>query len=1016
MEFGKNNMFANARGGGSALILAVVLTSLLAMIGTLFFMSARIQKRSTSGLADQQDLDQAVESIIAQISNQLVLDVPGMPESAEYCDYPDANDLWLANLEPYYDGTDYRWGQISDIFRREVSPGVFRGMLEELGADSSGPWLDDFVGFVDHRNLNVRVIFANDTVTGVRNSVGAELSYGGPADADGDGVADSRWVMIPGMTSSKGRPIYAAIRIIDNGGMLNANTAFMFDPCAPRILRGGNNPNTPDIINPLWPDGSSMLEINLMGLSWRPDDPNSPYDPCDVYKLIEARISEWDTLTPVYPNWMDWVDIYGVWSISGPALGSRSGFTFFDISDELEFRNRFVLNHTDIDTRLERWGGEFRQGMFQQPINNGDLLSEWYITTSAAEGLTPDYSYRHLTTTFNMDRVIDPYGVKMISLNSIWAYDPNVIRDRIHDALPFGFDPDSLLSAQMTANLIDFIDADSEVSVVEDDLSRSYYGFERPCVYISELAYNHAVVNDVNYVSYAIELHKPYSEDEDPDPNGWQVVVVRDGNDITIPVTWTGNSKFHVIRWHDPNANLPWNFNDPCGPNPTDGATGVKPNIVLDWIWGNEAVGADSNDVYLGTDRDAVLYATRSDNSNADYYLVQGGNNFIDPHDPLDDSNSSLSAGEYYWRVDSVASDGTIIKRGNVLKFTVGGSIPVVQDVNDPIAWSFTNPVFLAGNEVQLQRRALNGDWILVDYETVPGSLLSSLDPNSHKRDITLHKCIRRLWPDDGRLYPPSLGNNGNPYIYQEAISVLIQAHPGDAPLTNIGEIGMVLWRSAYPEGMPALRINRTHTETDVRIDISDARYQGLFNILTVFDPATVLAPPTNDPNEMRIPGRININTAPWYVIEQLPWISQSPMLARSIVAYREKNVFGTIDYTSRPGWPGFRNIGELNNVVNPVSMASMDSFALDANDLNALPDLSPGDGAVDDFEERNVIFARISNLITVRSDVFTAYILVRVGEDGPQKRMIAILDRSEVEDIGDRVRVRALHPVHDPR
>jgi hypothetical protein len=74
------------------------------------------------------------------------------------------------------------------------------------------------------------------------------------------------------------------------------------------------------------------------------------------------------------------------------------------------------------------------------------------------------------------------------------------------------------------------------------------------------------------------------------------------------------------------------------------------------------------------------------------------------------------------------------------------------------------------------------------------------------------------------------------------------------------------------------------------------------------------------------------------------------------------------------------------------------------------------GGGVPNDFEERDVIFSRISNLATVRSDVFCAYILVRLGEDGPQRRYIAILDRSGVKSPTDKVRIRALQPVADPR
>ena len=69
-----------------------------------------------------------------------------------------------------------------------------------------------------------------------------------------------------------------------------------------------------------------------------------------------------------------------------------------------------------------------------------------------------------------------------------------------------------------------------------------------------------------------------------------------------------------------------------------------------------------------------------------------------------------------------------------------------------------------------------------------------------------------------------------------------------------------------------------------------------------------------------------------------------------------------------------------------------------------------------DDLEERDVLFTRISDLVTVRGDVFTAYILVRIGLDGPQKRMMAILDRSQTSETNPNLRVVSLYPVPDPR
>lgn len=124
------------------------------------------------------------------------------------------------------------------------------------------------------------------------------------------------------------------------------------------------------------------------------------------------------------------------------------------------------------------------------------------------------------------------------------------------------------------------------------------------------------------------------------------------------------------------------------------------------------------------------------------------------------------------------------------------------------------------------------------------------------------------------------------------------------------------------------------------------------------------------------------------------------PVIAQDITAYR--NAAGA-----------FESIAELMYVPQ---MSLYNPYANDTLDLDRMPDLTPNDGAADDFEERDIIFSRLSNLVTVRSDVFTAYILVRIGVDGPQKRVVAILDRSQVSSNSDKVRIVAVHPVPDPR
>jgi hypothetical protein len=325
---------------------------------------------------------------------------------------------------------------------------------------------------------------------------------------------------------------------------------------------------------------------------------------------------------------------------------------------------------------------------------------------------------------------------------------------------------------------------------------------------------------------------------------------------------------------------------------------------------------------------------------------------------------------------------------------------------------------------------------------------------------------------------------------------VPIQAHPADAPLTNIGEIGMVFSLPTYFVGERAGEVigydSNTSAEDAVRVDLGSPFFQPLINYLTVFDPSNdginndgdyvwVVDPcdPEPDPErkrriwislvdeslpsespEWKIAGRININTAPWFVIAQLPWMT--PKIAQGAVAYRDKLewVGGVVDYSrgrARGMWDvtepippisvreeaGFASIAELVNVTYDLAERGGVAYSTDEHDIRiygrepdaadapvdqmGFPDLTTegldqGDGAANDFEERDLIFARLSNLATVRSDVFTAYILVRIGTDGPQKRVVAVLDRSNVRrdpvsgTVSGRVKIRVVHPVPDAR
>ena len=426
METADKKLSRKELPAGSALILTVVLTSLLAIVGVLFVMVSRVDRMATSSISENKELNFAVDTVVAKISEELVLDVPGIA-GQEYYDYPDVNDAWLASLQPEIDanGTQidanniYYWRQISDI----------GGALAKSGFQT--------------QNVNVdppgtrKVIQDHPYIQLVGGVLLDQL-----ADADGDGIADSKWFEIEDITSSKGQSIYSAVRIIDNGGMLNANTGFKFNP----IL----DPNDPRA-NMLDIGGPDQLQINLMALVGRPGQPPTPSEDMD---LLGARANSIYGLNP-----LDFVSYIKnvIWSYGEP----NGPYTPFDISDELELRYRFLLNHSDIDTRLEQWAGQFRFNTLSTPLSSGGrLLDMWFERAEGNGGLDPNYAYRHLVTTYNLDRIINPAGpglngAKMVNVNKA---DKNLLYEAIKagllDAEP-NFVGVDRLAAQLAVNIID---------------------------------------------------------------------------------------------------------------------------------------------------------------------------------------------------------------------------------------------------------------------------------------------------------------------------------------------------------------------------------------------------------------------------------------------------------------------------------------------------------------------------------------------------------------------------------
>ena len=180
----------------------------------------------------------------------------------------------------------------------------------------------------------------------------------------------------------------------------------------------------------------------------------------------------------------------------------------------------------------------------------------------------------------------------------------------------------------------------------------------------------------------------------------------------------------------------------------------------------------------------------------------------------------------------------------------------------------------------------------------------------------------------------------------------------------------------------------------------------------------TTFVPLKASEESVGVNGLVNVNSAPWRTLAAVPWVPASnpnfrklnAQVAMAIVQYRDGN-------GATPGHGPFRNLFELNKV--PLSGAGLGNtlrdvlhpaattpFSLAEGNLSPVDQATNGtDQVTGDFEGLFNTITRMSNLITTRSDSYTAYILVQGWRNAEtatphlvaQRRAAVIIDRTPV-------------------
>ena len=259
--------------------------------------------------------------------------------------------------------------------------------------------------------------------------------------------------------------------------------------------------------------------------------------------------------------------------------------------------------------------------------------------------------------------------------------------------------------------------------------------------------------------------------------------------------------------------------------------------------------------------------------------------------------------------------------------------------------------------------------------------------------------------------------------------------------LINLGEVSRIFYKgpsdsdpldnvlaSMSPNNVSNGRLYTLGAITPGGWTVTNANIPDVPPICMLGDYMDVLTPSTdNDVRTDTVYGRININTAPWQVIQYLPGISamaQRDLIATDIVAYRDlldNTSTGGTDYsagaraailTDLRDAPGFASPGE---VAIPIYLRGSKAdiaagYKLPQNNYSAT-DESPynytlagtADDGLDeitgDLSKYDIYYSWMSNQLTVRSDVYIAYIRVQIGSSattaGAVRRYIAVIDRS---------------------
>ncbi|MEM1213382.1 MAG: hypothetical protein AAGI68_13925 [Planctomycetota bacterium] len=1005
------------RHSGSAIILVVISVILLALLGATYLQITRFERLANP---EQGNIEIVFQSILTKAATTLGEDIvqtndlafdPG--DGIEPYDYDHVRSTGITTqtvLAADHGGTfnpsalievdDDPW--LGSAF---LTGGLYRNITNLCGYFID---LDANGGLPD--NLNYARAQQADITPQVIDGTTAVAVTSQFADTDDDGLADARWAWPPIFEVGGIRYVFA-IRIVDLSARVNLNTASIQLDTTPASGAYGRTTNAAET-----PRGTNPSELSLGGFvydSFSGTLATQRQFADDAESIIEARYGLGGTFPRPYltePT-INQYDRLAYWENGGSRLRADGGLTPpanlsaqaityvpFPLLDTAELLTRNGLSDGAASSSIESAdeGGGTPDDLLRTTIDESGTTGDAYgaapgdfFTTEARKWLTTHSGVGDFA-------MPTPTGTALDTQLNVNGSTAAQIAANLAD---LGYTPDAgtndaAFANHLAASIKDFADTDNRPTLVD-----TQYGFE-PLPMITEVYLqvpyllgtptpNAGGGQDVPIsrtnagdIGYAIEIGNPFSF---PIPLE-NVTLNLGGNPVGTLDTLTGA----------PAELLPGESLVIKGPNGAFNAPGPDPDVTT-----TNATEISLNESFPDGGTEVTLEVATQTGGSVVYHrfstpsIIQS-ETIVDWIGDGTNGNAAPAAGQVHHRVFRRYGYFTGL---DLLRVGSGTNTELpAEDDAEP----FQNYLFYDGAASELgEAKQTPPAGNFVDGAAPEQVIVRDEEGIDYIADIAL---VMGVGPTTTLTLPE---------VWQDQTSLADHRLPDPADTATLAGPILGSAEDAYQVNFSTLAMARLSTISP--------RNDGVDN-----DDSNT----ADDDSENFIGGKININTAPGFLIESTLPIPDGGLrtdIADAILEMRDYDA--TVDPLpagrTRTN-PGLAYIGELfaRAELNPfggdgtdnLTWPGLTNMQLDWNTRDAngdgTIDAADADGIVDDLEERLMIARWLPQMYSTRSDVYAAYVLIN-GYDGgtltETLRAVVIFQRANVREGGDLAEVLAV-------